>query len=185
MSALINMTGQRFGYLLVLKRLPNQGKKTMWQCQCNCGNQVAVSGSNLRSGHSTSCGCKKMEARSSKDLTGQIFGEWTVLEKSQKSRYWKCKCSCGIERDVYGPSLKSGKSKSCGKHSNRPIRKSLVGQTFDYLTVLEHIINENKERKCKCRCICGKIIYVNRSNLTGENGTKSCGLHEKRYDFHE
>ena len=28
-----------------------------WLCKCDCGNEVAVSGSNLRTGHTQSCGC--------------------------------------------------------------------------------------------------------------------------------
>jgi len=29
----------------------------MWLCQCDCGNEVTVSGNNLRSGNTKSCGC--------------------------------------------------------------------------------------------------------------------------------
>ena len=57
------------------------------------------------------------------DLTGQIFGKWTVLEKAKKRSsnggiYWHCKCECGEERDVLSQSLREGRSLSCGKHSN-------------------------------------------------------------------
>lgn len=38
------------------------------------------------------------------DLTGQQFGRLIVLRKSDKKvgrkTYWKCKCSCGNEKDV-------------------------------------------------------------------------------------
>lgn len=53
------------------------------------------------------------------DLTGKKFGEWVVLEFSgrNKSRnlVWKCRCSCGTERDVVGSSLRRGVSNSCGR----------------------------------------------------------------------
>lgn len=57
------------------------------------------------------------------DLTGQRFGRWTVLYKSDKRNaggaiYWHCKCDCGIEKDVLGTSLRQGTSLSCGAHSN-------------------------------------------------------------------
>lgn len=57
------------------------------------------------------------------DLTNQIFGKWTVLYKTYKRSinggiYWHCKCECGQEKDVLGQSLRSGKSLSCGNHSN-------------------------------------------------------------------
>ena len=55
------------------------------------------------------------------DIKGQHFGEWTVLEKAEKSKeyssraiYWLCECSCGKEKIVSGSDLRRGKSKSCG-----------------------------------------------------------------------
>ena len=54
---LINIEGRTFGDLEVLEYSGN-GK---WKCKCICGNIVYVLGSNLRSGASKSCGCKKTE----------------------------------------------------------------------------------------------------------------------------
>ena len=52
------------------------------------------------------------------DLSGQIFGRWTVLRRSESDRrgkpFWLCRCSCGTERDVSGSSLRAKKSTSCG-----------------------------------------------------------------------
>lgn len=56
------------------------------------------------------------------DLTGQQFGRWIVLEKSEEKRgsnratFWKCQCSCNEKTIKYVStnSLTSGKSKSCG-----------------------------------------------------------------------
>lgn len=52
------------------------------------------------------------------DLTGQQFGRLIVLRKSDKKvgrkTYWKCKCSCGNEKDVRSDCLISGDVKSCG-----------------------------------------------------------------------
>lgn len=52
-----------------------------------------------------------------KDLTGKVFGNWTVIRRGRnigKQVAWICKCSCGITRLVQGTSLKTGKSTSCG-----------------------------------------------------------------------
>ena len=51
--------------------------------------------------------------RKPKDLTGQKFGRWTVLEYVGNGK-WLCKCDCGTERTVRANRLKSGASKSCG-----------------------------------------------------------------------
>jgi hypothetical protein len=60
---LIDLTGKVFGRLTVLRRAPRT-YQTMWACACSCGTLVdAVSGINLKSGHTTSCGCAREEAR--------------------------------------------------------------------------------------------------------------------------
>lgn len=61
--AALNLVGQRFGLLVVLQRGENSNSgKTRWICQCDCGSKPRlVTGSNLRSGISTSCGCVRKE----------------------------------------------------------------------------------------------------------------------------
>lgn len=58
----INLTGQKFGSLTVLRRgeKDNTGK-TRWYCKCDCGKTVLVRTNGLRTGNSTSCGCKRTE----------------------------------------------------------------------------------------------------------------------------
>ena len=53
------------------------------------------------------------------DLSGQIFGKWTVLEKTNNRDasggvLWKCQCECGTIKEVSGNSLRRGKSTGCG-----------------------------------------------------------------------
>jgi len=60
---LIDLTGQRFGKLLVLERVKNRGKEPYWLCQCDCGNKKEIAGCSLRSGLTTSCGCFAKEMR--------------------------------------------------------------------------------------------------------------------------
>lgn len=53
-----------------------------------------------------------------KDLTGQRFGRWVVVERQPNSKNgsarWKVKCDCGNESTVYGFTLRNGETKSCG-----------------------------------------------------------------------
>lgn len=170
----LDLTNKKFGRLTVLRRLPNDGRRTIWECQCECGNLSQVRTENLRSGHTTSCGCKVRE--SSKrfiDLQGKKFGEWTVLSKSEKESYWLCECSCGTKREVYAPSLKTGKSQSCGHLFKNQIRKPIIGERFGNLTVWDQF-KENDDWYCQCLCDCGNAATVKRQNLTSGN-TQSCG----------
>ena len=54
----IDITGKRFGQLIATERIPPvSGTRSKWICECDCGNVTIVSISNLRNGHTTSCGC--------------------------------------------------------------------------------------------------------------------------------
>lgn len=58
----IDLIGQKFGHLLVIKRdSSDQRGEAKWLCQCDCENEsiISVLSSNLRTGHTTSCGCER------------------------------------------------------------------------------------------------------------------------------
>ena len=60
MGKFIDLTGQRFGRLVVKELVPSDGRKgTFWLCQCDCGNTTVVAGQELRRGGTKSCGCLK------------------------------------------------------------------------------------------------------------------------------
>jgi len=58
MSKFIDLTGQVFGKLTVL-RLYGRDKSgnIRWLCQCKCGGMTIVSGSHLINNNTRSCGC--------------------------------------------------------------------------------------------------------------------------------
>lgn len=52
-----NELGKKYGLLTVIEEAPSRGNMAHWKCRCDCGNIVEVSGVNLRTGNSKSCGC--------------------------------------------------------------------------------------------------------------------------------
>lgn len=58
----IDLTGQVFGRLTVVQEagIDTRGEK-LWMCECECGNVVNVLSSNLRTGHTKSCGCRRSD----------------------------------------------------------------------------------------------------------------------------
>lgn len=63
MPKVLNITNQRFGRLVVrAKTALRQNRRIIWRCNCDCGNRVKVSASDLVSGYVKSCGCLKREA---------------------------------------------------------------------------------------------------------------------------
>lgn len=63
-----DMTGKRFGSLLVLHRIKKHDKfrRVLWHCRCDCGKEVDRWGRALESSHG-SCGCKHVRRRKHPD----------------------------------------------------------------------------------------------------------------------
>lgn len=142
----IDMTGARIGMLTVVDRAPDYispsgKKKTMWQCKCDCGNIVDISGHDLRKKR-VDCGCRKQErAKESLDeyrnnkMIGKTFGLLTVLGRVEnyvspkgdgKQSRWLCICKCGNTAEVLGSRLLRGKTLSCGCLQREVARKNVT-----------------------------------------------------------
>lgn len=108
----------------------------------------------------------KLRERIFIDLTGKVFGEWTVLKeiktRKRKEIYWLCKCSCGCLKEVCGNSLRQGISKRCvgcrNKINSKRGRDSNLyrhGNGYDYRYPskwnhsLKEFIRNRDNRKCK------------------------------------
>ena len=57
----IDLTGQKFGRLTVVKRVPNRYGQVCWKCLCDCGGEAIVTSFHLRHGQTQSCGCLQKE----------------------------------------------------------------------------------------------------------------------------
>ena len=115
------------------------------------------------------------------DLTGQRFGQLTVIEKAKekgRNTRWICKCDCGNECIVRADHLKSGNTKSCG-HDKMKI--DLTGQRFNYLTVIGRVQESAKDGNARwlCQCDCGNTCIVRTDHLKSGNN-KSCGCKGNR-----
>lgn len=139
MSKIINEIGNKYGYLTVIDRGPNNSSgRATWVCKCDCGKIVNVVGSQLRSGKTKSCGCYQKEQTIKAcviDLTGQTISNFYILglAPSDKSRSkWHCRCLlCGNE-DVYISTANLQLQESCGcLHQSKGERK------------IEEILNKN------------------------------------------
>lgn len=129
------------------------------------------------------------------NLTGQIFGQLTVLEtvKIENERAkCLCQCSCGsAPKYIASRHLKQGKIKSCGclerlNRENIGFRslKDLLGKRFGLLQVIKKA-PRNLSFRCQmweCLCDCGNIKILPSSWL---GIYKSCGclLEKFRHNF--
>lgn len=107
------------------------------------------------------------------DLTGKIFGKWTVIESTNKrasngSIYWHCVCECGNEKDVLAQSLISGKSLSCGEHSNISKGNSKIIEILNNNNINYEI--EKKFSSCRDKKKLPFDFYINNKYLIEYDG---------------
>lgn len=160
MGKIIDITGQNFGRLTAIHIMPKEpnakDRSYKWLCKCDCGNEVVVSGHNLRRGNTKSCGCLQKEAVKKlhfKDLTGQKFGKLTVLRVSDKETnnthtQWECQCECGNICIVSSDCLTRGLTQSCGclKQSIATLKIEQLLQQHNIPFQKEYYINYQNSR---------------------------------------
>lgn len=145
-----DLTGQRFGRLVVLEMKYKDGEKTEVVCKCDCGNIIKRIATYLTSGDTTSCGCAKKEITSqtnTKDFTGLVspYGVKLLRRSYQDNRgvwRWVCECGkCKKEFVALPAKIFNGHTTSCGctKQSSgeRYIENLLIelkaNYTYDYV----------------------------------------------------
>ena len=85
--------GSRFGKLTVIKYDGKRGGRHYWLCRCDCGKEKIVSQSNLKAGHTISCGCMVDPCRS------RHFVDGTCIEQIRSRKIFSNNTS-GV-RGVY------------------------------------------------------------------------------------
>lgn len=115
----------------------------------------------------------------------QQYGYWTIIGKSDKSGYVKCRCICGIDKEVNLSSLRLGKSKSCGCSQKgkkkeylsinrlKGYKEKYIGIKINNIDILD-VINENGRILFECKCDCGKVFKCYKQHILNGN-TTSCG----------
>lgn len=93
----VDVSNQTFALLKVLQYAGSDVKgRAVWMCLCACGTKRLVSGTDLRTGRITSCGCTEHENRSAArrthgDSTSLTYVSWIAMlhrcENPQRTKY--------------------------------------------------------------------------------------------------
>lgn len=86
MGSLIDLTGKRFGRLVVIRRnYPNgKRKEPKWLCKCDCDKEKIIYGVSLRVGHTQSCGCFNKECTKNRRTLPSGFANMRVMISNYK-----------------------------------------------------------------------------------------------------
>jgi hypothetical protein len=107
----MDLSGKRFGRLLVLEHAGRSSKDqaTLWRCKCDCGTSRIVRSQPLRLGYTVSCGCRRKEimnilggARFTKHghakrgvKAGSAYSSWNAMRT-------RCRCKGAPNYRDYG-----------------------------------------------------------------------------------
>lgn len=93
----IDLTGKKIGRLTVLS-LNSKGKRTYWNCVCDCGKNKIIDGQHLRSKKTISCGCFSIER----------FTKFSQTHSKSHTRIYNI--WCGIKTRCFDKHCKSYKN---------------------------------------------------------------------------
>lgn len=156
-----DLTGKRFGRLVVKSLAFRKNKKVFWECKCDCGNIKCINANSLVAGYSKSCGCLHKEVsryKTFKDLTSKKFGRLTVIRelrdivKKTSDALWECKCDCGNIGIWTSHTLNSGNTTSCGCYNtdkNRMLFQSPEFQMNARMHLQMRWMDKKNENICK------------------------------------
>lgn len=120
---LVDLTGKRFGTLVVTKRAPNRkyGRQShvAWECICDCGKIHTVTGANLfRS--TRSCGCSRNESIRKSNQKERGYNGLTIVFNDYRSSSRRRGLEFKLSREEIGDLV----SRNCS-YCNSPPRVKL------------------------------------------------------------
>jgi hypothetical protein len=177
-----DITGQVFGAWTVIGRDP-EGESNRLVCRCTCGIIKVQYRSVLARGKSRGCrACYfKWKREAAIDMTGEVHGSWTVIEKSTRldangqAVSWVCRCLCGVVKSVTRSALIGRQSTQCKKcQAKYKYELPTIGERSGSYTVVEEGPRQVGGRVWLCRCDCGAKKYLNLANFRSTMRQKCC-----------
>ena len=179
----MDLTGRRFGNLLVLEKAGSYQGENFWKCQCDCGNELYALEGRLRDETVSHCGCRNKRQRHI-DITGQRFERLVAIkhmfDNHRKQSCWLFQCDCGNQKILTYNQVKWGGVKSCGclhrEMTQRINLTDITGKRFDRLVAVRPTEKRLGSGSIvwECKCDCGNTAYYSVNQLNYGN-IHSCG----------
>ena len=161
MGKAFDLTGIRFGMLIVIRRVENgPNRTTRWLCKCDCGNEKVVARRELMNGDTRSCGCYRKQ--SNRDRFKRPGGK---LDYPRLYRAWH-----NMRMRCYYPNCEGykwygGRGITVCKEWNEdfgPFRDWALSHGYTDELTLDRIDNDGNYEPSNCRWVSMKEQCANR-----------------------
>ena len=190
-----DLIGKKYNKLTIIDAYENNYNKIWVKVQCECGNIIDISYSNLQKNINVCKLCKlksnnllniqkqKNNKINLNDLIGKQYDKLIIIDayrNNENKIRIKAKCECGNIIDIPYRSLQKNTNmcKQCKfkkiKSNNLQNLKELINKQYGKLIIIDAYRNDKSEIRIKAKCECGNIIDTRYRNLIIEK-TKSCG----------
>lgn len=189
----IDLTGQRFGRLIVLERaedhITKSGKKVKrWNCLCDCGNKKIVRHGELRNGHTQSCGCLHKEKVGAMNRTHGLSAKHDRLYPLWKSIKYRCyNKNSKSYKDYGGRGIKmcdewlNNPKAFCDWAINNGYKEDKTDKGVNMLTIDRIDVNGNYCPE-NCRFVTNEVQAKNKRNsISEEDRYRICPVCGKKY----
>ena len=150
-----DLTGKKYGMITVIRRSEKtgNGKKptVLWECVCDCGKEMLVSSSALLTGHTVSCGCKKIKHGFSHKE--RLYNTWKCMRQ-------RCNNPNNTSYEHYG-----GRGISICDEWNDYVnfRNWAYANGYDDTLSIDRINNDGNYEPSNCRWVNNEIQTNNQS----------------------
>lgn len=97
-----DLTGKRFGRLVVLRRHGTSSLPVKWRCRCDCGTEKTVRAHHLKSGSTKSCGCWRDEVNRRPTSHGHATAGRSATYVTWEAIKQRCHNPNAVGYDSYG-----------------------------------------------------------------------------------
>lgn len=150
----LKLAGKRFGRATVIKQAGRtKASKVLWECRCKCGKVFITVASQLKSGHTKSCGCFKNENTSRIKTTHGHAAKKTRTYTVWKNMNVRCLCPSQEAYKDYGlRGIKVCKRWRFGTKNAFANFLADMGEAKKGLTI-DRINNDGSYTKSNCRWV--------------------------------
>jgi len=163
-----NLTGKRFGRLVVIERKVNsKDGKANWKCVCDCGKIIITKGKYLKSGETKSCGCLNIDKIIERNKSNKKRGGMSTTRIYQCWYNMISRCEKG-----FGTDYKYYKGKGiivCDDwHDFNNFASWALNNGYSEELLIDRIDGNKNYEPSNCRWV---DVYVQANNRTNRNPT--------------